>query len=232
MPRTQAPPDIARAGITAAPILYEWNGDVSDDILWVSGEDHPSLARALTSLSLRAGMALLAATAEWVAWRLAGLVDTADALQRIEAGYAAAVDPTRVQMPMPGEPFPDDNGAAHGPLKLARMLLSMGFGAFCRGDHEVLARAFAAILLARHVMPGAEAEAAFEAWLADVLRRANLRFPHTRAPLAEQPAIAPSFFEAGADADDAGLRRRMDDFIASLSPSANPYLRPAARQGD
>jgi hypothetical protein len=96
MPRHQAPPDIARAGVIGPPISYEWSTDVPDDILWASDEEYPGLARAMTPLSLRAGMALLAATAQWVSWRYSGLVDIDDALQRVEAGYAAAVDPSRV----------------------------------------------------------------------------------------------------------------------------------------
>lgn len=222
MPSSSPPPDIARAGIPGAPIDYAWSTDVSDGIVWASDEDDPALARAITPLSLRAGMALLAAAVEWVAWRYAGIVDITDALQRVEAGYAAAVDPARARLPMPDEPFPRDKGKAQGPLKLARMLLSWGFEALRRGDSEVLSRAFSAILLARHVVPDV---VAFEAWLEDVLRRSDARFPRTPLPLDAQPSIAPSFFESGADSRESSLRDRMEEFVRGLS-SANPYLLP------
>lgn len=221
MKERRPPAHIHSAGVIGQPITYPWDTGESRKILWAAAEDYPSLAAAIMPISSRAGMALLAAVAEWVAWRYDGIIDISDALARIEATYVAAITPELVRMPMPDEPFPDDNGDAYGPLMLIRMLMSMGIDDARQDERVVLSRVFSAVLLARHVLSKPEV---FERWLADVLRRANADYPATEVPPEQQPPIGPKFFLVGGEEALVPSERGADGL--ALQAAANRYLHP------
>ena len=217
------PSDILASGACGAALDYEWDTDVSDDILYPAEDRLPRLAKAYWQCDQRTGYALALATAEWSVWRFDGVVDLGDALRRLEAGYAAVVDARYAVLPEPDEPFPETLQDAHGPLKLARMLISRAHAYHQQGDDSVHAVGYSLALLALHLYAQAPA---LEAWLERTLRRCHALHPPTGAPLAGQRPVARDFFFAAADAPDtdpAELRA----FLAGLDAARNPYLRAA-----
>lgn len=210
------PAHLAAARMAGEPIRYLWDSRVSDQIRWADDEGHPGLAQAL-ALDARAALGVAAAAGAWVSWRMHGLIEVDEALQRVEAAWVAMLDPQAVRMLRPGEPFPKDNTKAHGPLKLARILLTQAVDAARAGEaSQVRAVAMSMVLLARQVVPD---PAVFEFWLSEVLRRARQRYPE-----GSTAAIAPVFFEPGFQGDEASLRAHRDDWLRGVSAADNPFL--------
>lgn len=221
------PEPIAAAGIAGAPVRHKWSTPVSDALMYPDEDTQPRLAHAMETIGERAAFGLAMALAEWVAWRCHGLIDIADALARIEAGYAAVIDPRYAVLPMPDEPFPKDRRELHGPLKQARMIISDAHADLSTDPDPVNGWAFRMALLAKHVVPQ---QAALEAWLTAALKRTFARYPLRDEPLSTQAPVARAFFfDPDSVAGDDLMRRALDDFLAGLDPSANPYLRTAAQ---
>lgn len=164
------PPEIRSAGLASLPLDYPWNSDISDRMIYAEEDRLPRLQRAWWACDPRTGYALALATAEWTVWRYEGIVDLTDAAWRLEAGYAAVDEPARARIPTPSEPFPATQRNAHGPLKLARMLVTRAHVAHVRGDTSVHAIGFSLALLALHVCA---ASPALERWMEHVLRRCH-----------------------------------------------------------
>lgn len=219
------PPYIEAAIAPATAISYTWNLDVSRAIKHPLDTEHPRLAQAFGLTRLRPAFGMLLATAEWVVWRFRGIVPLDDAVHRLEAGYAAVIDPRYAVLPQPSEPFPDQLQDAHGPLKLARMLVASGYEYFAAQDTAVYACAFSTALLARHVVPQ---RGLFEKWLAQTLRKCSEHFPRDETPPEEQAAVPRSFFDPAHPWDPAEAQSELRSFLQALSPGENPYLRSPA----
>ncbi|QSN64242.1 hypothetical protein [Caballeronia sp. M1242] len=217
---------IRDAAIAGAPMTYEWDLFVSRSIHHPLFEEHPRLMKAFMKLSVRAAFALTLAQAEWVAWRFEGIVDISDILHRIEAGYAALVDPRYAVLPTPDEPFPDDLQNAHGPVMLARMLLTSGFEYYRQCDAMDRAQGISMALLARHVCPD---NAKFDKWLSEACKRCHAQSPAMDVPLVQQPAVPRELFELADDWDPATASALQDAFVKGLDPDTNPYLVSVAR---
>jgi hypothetical protein len=218
------PTDIEAAEVAGKPLTYAWNLEVSRAIRHPLDTEHRRLANALSLLDEHACFALVLACAEWVAWRLSSIIDVDDALARIEAGYAALVDPRYAEIPLPKEPFPQVQRDAHGPLMLARILLSQALGYHAQGDRIVAAVTLSMALLARHVCPEPKA---FDAWLSGALRRCHQFFPASASDVAKSPRIPPQFLDLTTTWDAGAATIAVQHFLASLDPAANPYLRSA-----
>ncbi|AQH03957.1 hypothetical protein A9R05_33845 (plasmid) [Burkholderia sp. KK1] len=213
---------IRHAGIAGAPLHYEWNIEVSRSITYPLEDEHPRLLRAFGLINDRAALALAMASAEWVAGRFEGIIDIGDAMARIEAGYAAVIDERLATLPKPSEPFPDDLQDAHGPLKLARMLISDTFGYFLKRSEGVVHASLSMALLARLVCPQPDA---FDAWLSAALKRCHQHFPYVKGQPPEQQRPVPrEFFDLAPDWTPAHATTELRAFLASLDPARNPYL--------
>lgn len=216
------PSEILASGLCGAPFDYEWDTDVSDDIIFPAEDRLPRLAKAYWQCDQRTGYGLALATAEWSVWRFYGIVDLGDAQRRLEAGYAAVVDARYADLPEPDEPFPETLQDAHGPLKLARMLISSAHGYHLQGDSSVHAVGFSLALLALHLY--ATQAAVIEAWLERTLRRCHALHPPADVPLEAQRPVARAFFFSPANAPDSAPTE-LNGFLAALKPAENRYLR-------
>lgn len=220
----EMPKHIASTGIAGQPIQYLWGLDVSRAIRHPLDDEHVRLAEACRSLGGRGALALLLAVAQWVAWRYDGIIDARDAHLRIEAGFSGVLDHTTAVLPEPSEPFPKDQGKAHGPLKLARMLITEAWDTYRSKPAFVAESLLSMVLLARHVVadhPG------FEEWLSATMRRTHALCPATDAPPPGQVALPPQFF-ADAPADTHAQRAALwDAFLAGIERQGQPYLRQA-----
>jgi hypothetical protein len=205
------------ADIAAAPPAYAWDYDISRAILYPLETEHVRLAEAFGRVDQRAAMALAAGIAEWVVRRLQGHGDVRDALWRVEAAYAAAVDPARAALEAWPEDYPEEPQPVYGPLEVAGMLLTNAWQALAADDTAVNTSAFQMALLAVHVLPD---PGLFEGWLSDALRRLAAAHPWSQEPPSRQAPVPPTALSDGQGAQDG-----MSAFLAQLDPSANPYLR-------
>ena len=212
---------IHQSGIAGTAVSYPWNMEVSRAIRHPIPGEHERLANAWGLVDLRACFAAALATAEWVAWRFAGIVDVQDTLHRIEAGYAAEVDVRFGIVPQPTEPFPSKLREVHGPLMLCRMLIADSYELYVQSDTVVAAVGVSLSLLARHVcLP----EAPFEAWLESSMRALHRSHP-SGVDAAGRPPVPRELFAAPEDWDPARTQDALQSFLAGLDPARNPYLK-------
>ena len=92
---------LAALRLSAPPVDYDWEWDTLISFRECTDEDKPRLAGALQLISVKAAFALGVACLEWVVARVEGHINTSDALLRIEAAWAAAIDPRYANLPQP-----------------------------------------------------------------------------------------------------------------------------------
>jgi len=172
-------------------------------------------------ISVRATWTLGVACSEWVAARVAGRAETADALLRIEAAWAAAADRRYATLPKPPPSPPSAPPQFAGPLRLAMRLLSNSLENYQGGGSEVRSSTQALAMLVEHV---AGPSSGFSSWLSDSLRRAHGHFPRTDGMVEQEPAVPKELYEPGFTWRDGIARESLDRFTATLDPSRNPYL--------
>jgi hypothetical protein len=89
----------------------------------------------------------------------------------------------------------------------------------------VRATTLAMALLARHVTPK---KAGFDKWLTASLSKAKAHYPATNAPVDDEAPVPPDFFDPDFEWSEEAVAASQARFLATLSPSRNPYLRNAA----
>ena len=130
-------------------------------------------------------------------------------------------DPRKASIPRPSEPFPKELGNVHGPLKLARILVTKAWTEHAAGGRFVAESLLSMVLLARHVLSD---DAAYETWLSDAMRRAHAVCPANDVPLVQQPALPTQFFHATAADPSSSIEDRWARFFEGLDRSRHPYL--------
>ncbi len=226
---TVSPSCVSSASVIGAPIKYKWNGDIAMEIL---DAENDRLYDAIDSLSFKAKFAFGVLLTEWIVWRFQGHVDIADALLRIDAAWAGVVHPAY----MTGLEFEgsadDDSEKILAPLEFALSNLGDIASDYAEGNIYLAETVMKQAVLARHVMPDKKA---FEAWLTGTLKATAKVFPRgveydeasefhdasNEAPVPRQ------FFEPGFQYTEAAAARAFDDYLQTLVPAGNPYLRPA-----
>lgn len=214
------PPLFVPGPVVGAPLSYVWDPDIGLALMRPMPDEHVRLASAFRPLCERAAFAVLLATAEWILWRLHGHADLRDALQRMEAGYAALVDSRYARLPIPRGEYPDP-AEIHGPLDAMAHLMAEGFEAYFAGAAEVKQSAFCMALVARHVCPDPKL---FERWLSTTLRTLAKHFPDEERPLQLQAVMARATFHDDVRPGTAAASA-LNAFLQSLDVSTNPYLR-------
>lgn len=215
------PQVIADTGLQHAPLNFQWDITVSRAMLYPLEGEHRSLQQAFYAVNPRAALALTMATGEWVAWRAYSAIDPADLLDRLQAGYAAAIDLRYADIPEPDEPFPETLKEWHGAVKLARMLVTQALGYARQDSGTVSGSGVAMALLARHVCPGVDA---FEKWLSMALRRAAMQWPARVSDPAQWPPVWRHALFRDPQVTDEDARHA---FLQALDPARNRYLRSA-----
>ena len=174
----QIPSHIDAAGVAGKSLTYTWNLDVSRAIRHPLDSEHLRLANALSLVDVHASFALVLASAECGSLGGFAASSTSTTRWRAGGGLRRPGQPHYAEIPLPKEPFPQDQQDAHGPLKLARILLSQAHGYYAQGDRIVAAVALSMVLLARHVCPQPKR---LDAWLTGALRKCHQFFPRQSA---------------------------------------------------
>jgi hypothetical protein len=218
-------PEYVRAlNLSALPVDYEWD-TVHFNTYWsVSDEVDPRLAEALQLIAVKAAFAFAVASSEWVVARVEGHVDTTDALLRIEAGWAAAMDPRYAKLPVPPASPPAAAQQFASPLRLAMKLLSYAHE-LCTGDGEGVRSSAQGLAMA--VVHIAGRQGAFKPWFAQALRRCHEHFPASARSVEDEPPVARELFDPGFAWSDDRAQAALQRFVHTLNPASNPYLRSA-----
>src|SRR5213593_3154076 len=220
------PNHIVAAAIIGTPLTHGWDAETATAIRHPLADEHLRLSQAFWRTNERAALALAMALAEWSVWRFEGLIDIADALARIEAGYAGVIDATYANIPQPERSKPTDMTNAYGPVNAARRLCGDAYGDYTSAKHyrAVNGWAFRMALLARHVVGN---ESALERWLSSCLRRCAEQYPEAGQSPIDQPPVPRAFFDPEFTWSGDAVRQSLNSFLAKLDPTKNPYLRRA-----
>src|SRR2546423_12835367 len=88
----QCPEYIKQAAVAGAPVKFRWSNDIALN-LYAAKDQNARLYQAVDLCSFKAQWAIDAALTEWILWRFEGLADLTDGLLRVQAAWAAAIDP-------------------------------------------------------------------------------------------------------------------------------------------
>jgi hypothetical protein len=221
-------PDYLPERELAVPVKYEWSRRTANRFQGAPGEDHPKLWDAFEEISVRAAFALGVACSEWVVARLQHATDVSDALQRIEASWAATIDWRYASLPEP-EDTEDDSApeAVTEPIWLASLFLTDLHGFYVktyRGvpNQGVRGNALRLALLARHVTPK---KAGFDQWLTAAFRKAKQYYPSTDETVQKERPVPSDFFDVKSASSEDAVAAAQSRLLASLDPARNHYLR-------
>jgi hypothetical protein len=84
--------DVA-ARLAAMPIDYEWDATIGNGFIAASEEDQPRLAGAIETVNIHGAADLVVGAIEWCLARVEAHVPAADGQLRLQAAWAATVDP-------------------------------------------------------------------------------------------------------------------------------------------
>ena len=219
----ELPKYIKALNLSAAPVDYTWDNDVSDIIWSVHDESSPRLAAAINPINGRAAFALGVSCSEWVVARVENHTDTMDALLRIEAGWAAIADWRYAKLPRPPANPPSAPQEFAGPLRLAMRLLSRAHQLLSAGSVDVNAKTQGLAMLVDHV---AGRHPAFEPWLSESLRRCHDHYPDIGVPMEEDPLVPKEFFAPDFVWHDGIAQQSIEQLVLTLDPDRNHYLCP------
>jgi hypothetical protein len=176
--------------------------------------------------SEQAKLAFSAAVTEWIAWRLDGVVDVSDLLNFAEGLWAAVIDYryfNEVDHPTPKN---KEGGLDHVIFRTWQDANS--FIRLCPRGQGRSENCVLLAVLARHVLPKPKQEI-FKNWLAVVLERIKTYWAmdlSTKGAEARQgPPVPRAAFDPSLEYTPSMDKKLLGDFVASLDPKTNPYLR-------
>lgn len=210
------PDHLQQTGIDQLPIDYKWDVRVGNKFMGANAESKPKLAEAIRGISDKAAFGLSIAAAEWVVTRLSRQTEVSDNLQRIEAAWAAMLDPRYADMAEADDPDTDDELPVTGPVWTATTMMGDAFeyGIAANDNAPIFSAAIGLCMLAEHVCGRSPA---FKAWLPETLARLQREHPATDDEVEDQAPVGMEFFRP------AGT----PPLLETLLPGGNPYLRSA-----
>ncbi len=227
----KAPGFVNIAGVVGAPLGYPWNSDLALR-LYAAKDENPRLYAAIDHANYKAKMSLGVAIAEWIVWRFAGHTDLTDAVYRIEAAWANAIVPLYAGDLTCRMTHDDDKFPVEGALELGLCVLGETNASFCEGSIYLAEPVVKLATVAAQVLPDKDI---FSDWLSSTIRRLAQTFPKTTdydsasgtydASL-EKP-VPREFFDQAFTYDDAAATAVIQEFLRTLDPKRNPFLRSA-----
>lgn len=228
------PAYIESSKIVGSPIDYKWDAEIAADLMEC---ENKKLQTAVEKSTFKAGFAIGIAITEWIIWRFEGHAELGDAHNRIEAAWAGVIDPAYVnslEKELPEDEDIDDKEIVGAPLVATLYKLGEIFSDYTTLNETAPERIVTQAMLARQLIP---AKKAFEQWLSASLRRAAEVFPmelsHYNSDTEEYDAtyekpVPRGFFELNSVWTDNASKKALNEFLKSLNPKQNPYLRSAA----
>jgi hypothetical protein len=211
------PSYIETADIVGKPLKHKWDEEEPD----LNYQSDDRTERSISLAGNRAILALSAASAEWIAWRLSDSADSTPLFSVTEASFAGVVD-WRYVRARGGRGAPEGKkweGAENGPISEAYFLLDRLIGDIetesYLGEHAAMLMKLAAL-----VMPNPKP---FKDWYKAVLARLVKLHPKTISDQDGTPvpreACNPDFAYQAKDAP-----KLLSAFLAGLDPKKNKLL--------
>jgi hypothetical protein len=223
------PEYISELGVVGAPLRYKWSNDLALEF-YAAKDQNLKLYDAVDLSTYRAVMALGIVVTECIVWRFKGLTNLTDSMNRVEAAWASSLDPTYARSLKIEFTKDNDREFVEGPLELAMRVLNILDTRFRKGLIYLPGTVVKQAILAQHLFPDKKK---FSNWLSDLLKRTAEAFPRTvkydrkteiyDASL-EKP-VPPQFFSTRFTYSEAAARDAWNQFLQSLKPAENPYLR-------
>lgn len=210
------------------PISFKWGKKIAAK--FYAEEVDERLYDAVNKCSFKASYAIAIAATEWIAYRFANFVDITDALNRIEAAWASAVELSRcrsLEFSL-SDNSDDPKNTIGGPLEIALSNLDLLHDGYSDSDINLQTGVCRQLLLAKHVVPKA---ANFENWLSDRLRKLAKVFPQQAEPDAEEydwwdeEPVPREFLESGFVYMKQSATAALQAFLATLDGAKNPYIK-------
>jgi hypothetical protein len=214
------PSHIANAHIDSNEVRYAWDEWADKDDIYHRASDQ-SLREGVTPLSQRGRIALANGVAEWLVYRFSPLLENRLPFDALEAAWAGVVDRKYV---LPLASFRDDDQEAwSGPvmgvirrgLLFVNDIIDLGWE---RGETRGL---FIRLTnLTGYVLPQT---AEFEAWLATVIGRLAGISPRTPSDWVGD-VVPREALDLRRQVEPESTERLIQEFLATLTPKANPFL--------
>ena len=232
MPRP-APKYVKESSIAGAPVGYKWNNDVAMK-LHAGRDQNIRLYHAVDDASFKAKMSLGVAIAEWNVWRFEGHLPIEDGLLRLEAAWACAIDPLYAK-DLRFKLTPSVHEKADpvaGPFEIALAALGVTYARFTKGSIHIAEPVVRQATLATHLIPGKNV---FSDWLSAAVRKTVETFPRNATydtdselyDASHETPVPREFFENGFAYSGEAATAALREFLRSLDPTRNPYLRSA-----
>jgi hypothetical protein len=220
------PSYIEAAGVRGSKI--EFQASLSTiDIMYETSV--PLVDRALDQAPQRARLAFAAAVSEWIAWRLDGVSDVTDLLHFAEAMWVANVD-YRYAKEISHDPPANTRGGEYVAYRTWEKLNALFL--LCPKGKGKSRACVQLTLLARFVLPKSK-HAALQGWIKFAIGERVSKFWQLKSSSDEskreqgsplpREAFDPAVKFVPAKAND-----YLREFLASVDPGANPYLRKPA----
>jgi hypothetical protein len=217
----ELPAYLKSLNLSTLPVDYDWEWSTLIPFGESTYEDNPRLAEALQLMSVKAVFAVGVACFEWVVARVEGHVDTSDALQRLEAAWAAAIDPRYANLPQPPPSRTSPPQEFVRPLHLATIMLSDAHAGFAGDVDNIYSKSHGFVRLVEHI---AGRHPAFDPWLADSLRRCHEHRPASEDPEERERPVPRELFDPSFAWSEDAAQEAIRRFVQTLDPAANPYL--------
>lgn len=226
----KAPRYIESAGIIGASIKYKWSNDLA---MSFDDAENVRLYNAIDKSNFKAKMAIGALLTEWIVWRFHGRADLVDAHNRIEAAWASIIDPAYVRgldFELTDRDDFHDKAIVEGPLEIALDFLAVISSRYIEGSIYLAEPIAKQAMLAQHLMPNKKM---FSSWLSDILRRTAKVFPREADydegagiyDASHEKPVPREFFDPEFKYTDGAAEKALREFLQTLDPGKNPYLR-------
>ena len=229
------PNDIKKANCAGAPVTFKWDEELSSKFAF-DEELNVRMAKTFNKTNYRTNITLVVCIFEWFVRRFEGVLDLTDVYLRLEAAWASAINPYYLNETEFEEytysdslPPPSDDVLTVGISRIWKPLrLYMGAGIGLAGECVNLA------LLTHHVMSN---PTAFDNWFEVALRKGAATFPREVENYdfeadfydftVENIVPREFFFDPNFEYSDEATMSVLQQFLDSLDPKNNPYLRTA-----
>lgn len=219
-----APSHVEAASIIGKPLTYEWDDKHPRRSYY---EEVPRVQKAIVEISDRGILVLCAGIAQWIAFRLSTHTKNSTLFDYIDVVRACAIDLAYTDLkenaPSKSVPWEEFRGKELGPIAAAAKLLGRALEHAQRNEDLSMEGMYLANLT-EHVLPDSKAFRKWRNWAIDRLVELTpadgSEFSGRPIPLeALDPAVQ---FEPKEE------RKRLRDFLKTLDPKKNRFLRSAA----
>src|SRR5262245_60134180 len=222
MPRAM-PSYIAAAGVIDAPLKYKWD---DEDPTTAYGDEVPRLADQILDMSNRAALVFGCALAEWIAFRIQPHSDDTMLFEYIDAARASSVDLAYTDVdanPEQSLEWSDWSGPIRGPLcgaamQLGEIVAQLDLDEPCDTDVVYLAN------LVEFTLPDVKAFRKWRNWA--IARLKELAPGEGDGELGDMVPI--QALDPESDFDPKDTKKLLREFLQSLEPKANRWLRTPA----